>query len=626
MTLQQAYELAAGHAAAGRFLEAEQTYRQILSQLPGHAESLYGLGVVLFQTGRAAEALPLFRSATSARPGVAQFWHGQGVALARLSQVDEAVAALQRALAIRDDFADAHQSLGNVWLTKSEHVRAIDAFSKVLSLRPGFAEAICGLANALINAGELELAIALCRDGLKLHNDKMELARMLVRALREAGQLDDAIALCRERLASHPDSQLHGDLLFTLHFHPGYDRRALREEHRRWYEIHARPLARFIVPHENDPTPDRRMRVGYVAHDLGDHPLGRFFLTLLSHHDHGQVEVFCYCDSLRPSAIGRRIGALPDVWRDTADLSDVKMADVVRSDRIDILVDLTTHTDGNRLLTFARKPAPVQATYLAYCSTTGLEAIDYRLTDAYLDPTDTNPSDYAEKSIRLPGCYWCYAPPEQAPGVGPLPAGAPQPVTFGCLNDFAKVSGGALSLWARLLREVPDSQLVLYSKAGSHRRRALDAFIREGIKLERLVLVPFQPVRGYYATYSQIDIALDPFPWVGGTTTCDALWMGVPVVTLPGQTAVSRGGASILSNIGLPELVARSPDDYVGIAAGLAGDLPRVASLRASLRQRMLASPLMDATRFARGIEAAYRQIWRSWCNRQSFGFNMSTA
>ena len=616
MTLQQAYELAAGHAAAGRFAEAEQLFRQILAQLPGHPETLYSLGVVLFQAARFAEAVELFRSASTARPDVAQFWYALGAGLVRLSQMNEALAAFQRAIALQPDFVEAHQSLAGVWLSKSAHARAVEAFGKVLSLRPGQVDAMSGLANALINAGDLEQGISVCQEGLKLYPGQLGFSRLLVRALREAGQLDEAIAFCREMLASHPDSQLHGDLLFTLHFHAGYDRRALHEEHRKWYEIHAKPLASLIVPHANDRTPERRLRVGYVAHDMGDHPLGRFFLTLLCHRDRSQVEVFCYCNSLRPTAIGKRIGEQPDFWRSTADLSDEKVAELVRADRIDILVDLAMHTEGNRLLMFARKPAPVQVTYLAYCSTTGLEAIDYRLTDAHLDPIKSDSSDYAEESMRLPDSYWCYAAPEFAPAVGPLPAAASQPLTFGCLNDFAKVSPPAIALWARLLRELSDSRLVLHSKVGSHREHAVERFEREGIDAKRLVLVPFQSLNGYYATYNQIDIALDPFPWAGGTTTCDALWMGAPVVTLPGQTAVSRGGASILSNIGLPELVACSPDEYVSIAAGLAHDLPRLANLRASLRQRMLASPLMDGPRFARGIEAAFRQIWVRWCSR----------
>jgi len=286
-------------------------------------------------------------------------------------------------------------------------------------------------------------------------------------------------------------------------------------------------------------------------------------------------------------------------------------------DRIDILIDLAMHARENRLPAFARKPAPVQATYLAYCGTTGLEAIDYRITDRFLDPPSPSADDfYSEASIRLPRTYWCYQPPSVAPSqpVGPLPAGQAGTITFGCLNNFSKVNAGVVAAWGRIMSEVKDSRMILHCREGGHRHRVRKLFAQAGVEPHRVRLVPRAPGVDYFLLYDQIDIALDPFPYPGGTTTCDALWMGVPVVSLSGSTGVSRGGLSILSNVGHPELVAHEVDEYVRIATELAADRIRLAGLRATLRSRMQASPLMDAPKFARDFEAALRGMWRAWC------------
>ena len=345
--------------------------------------------------------------------------------------------------------------------------------------------------------------------------------------------------------------------------------------------------------------------------------MGRFLLPLLETHDREHFEIYCYSSVRNPDEITGRCRANADVWRDIRGLSDDAAARLIRDDQIDILVDLTMHMADNRLLVFARRPAPVQVTYLAYCGSTGLSAIDYRLTDPFLDPRHQNEADgkiYSEESICLPETYWCYRPPAEIGLCSTPPAVHTSRVTFGCLNNFCKVTGPALDAWAQLLGKVPASRLVIHARPGSHRDRVREFFARQGIAADRLTFADKLPVTKYLHLYDQIDIALDPFPYGGGTTTCDALWMGVPVVSLVGRTAVGRGGLSILSNLELTELVAWSVGEYAGIAAGLAGDLPRLAGLRSTLRERMRGSPLMDAPRFARNVEAAYRQMWRRWC------------
>jgi predicted O-linked N-acetylglucosamine transferase (SPINDLY family) len=291
---------------------------------------------------------------------------------------------------------------------------------------------------------------------------------------------------------------------------------------------------------------------------------------------------------------------------------------LIREDRIDILVDLALHTDKNRLLVFAQKPAPVQATYLAYPGNSGLDTIDYRLTDPYLDAADCPRTTESEEPIRLPDTYWCYQPViNPPPGIVPLPALTTGHITFGCLNNFGKVTPVVLATWCRVLAAVPNAHLLLHTHAGSHRSRLQDLFARNGIDPQRLRFADRLPTAEYFQTYQLIDLALDSFPFPGGTTTCDALWMGVPVISLAGSTPLTRGGVSLLSNVGLPQLVAYSVDEYIEKAVALAGDLPRLAALRAGLRDRMQRSPLMDAPRFARSLEAAYRTMWHRWCAQQ---------
>ncbi|MGA2442601.1 MAG: hypothetical protein ABSH08_16730, partial [Tepidisphaeraceae bacterium] len=408
----------------------------------------------------------------------------------------------------------------------------------------------------------------------------------------------------------------HSNLIYTLHFHPGYDARMIHEELRRWNQQHAEPLKKFIQPHTNNRDPDRRLRIGYLSPDFREHVVGQNLLPMLRQHDHGQVEIFCYANVLRPDARTDELRRHADVWRSIAGLSDSQAADLIRQDWIDILVDLALHTASNRLMLFAHKPAPVQATFAGYPGSTGLDTIDYRLTDPYLDPPGLNDQFYSETSIRLPDSFWCYDPLVTELSVNSLPAQTDGHVTFGCLNKFCKVNEQVLRLWAQILKTVDRSRLMMLCPEGSHRQPLLDMLQREGINPDRVELIAHRPRLQYLELYHRIDVGLDTFPYNGHTTSLDSFWMGVPVITLVGQPVVGRAGLSQLTNLGLTELIAQTPEQYVRIAAELAGDLPRMAELRRTLRPRMQASPLMDAPRFARNIEAAYRQMWRNWCSR----------
>jgi predicted O-linked N-acetylglucosamine transferase (SPINDLY family) len=400
-----------------------------------------------------------------------------------------------------------------------------------------------------------------------------------------------------------------------MHFQTGRTAAEIFREHRAFNDKFCKGLALNRSSFENDQTPGRRIRIGYVSPNFQHHPVGRFLLPLLKHRDRSQMEVFCYSDVQSPDAFSEQIRGLSDGWRDIRGQSHEQADRLIRSDKIDILVDLCMFMQDHRMLLFARRTAPIQATYLAYCSTTGLDAMDYRISDPFLDPVGTDESCYSERTLRFSNSYWSYEPPSVAPNVETPPATRAGYVTFGCLNGFIKVSAPALQTWSQLLSTVPGSRLILHAHPGSHRQRVLDFLATCRINPSRIEFLPFLRVSQFMAAHHRIDIALDPFPYGGGTTTCDALWMGVPVISMIGDTAVGRGGFSILSNIGLAELVARTPQEYVRMAAELASDLPRLTQLRFSLRDRMRNSPLMNGPLAAKDLEALYRRMWNTWCN-----------
>jgi predicted O-linked N-acetylglucosamine transferase (SPINDLY family) len=462
-----------------------------------------------------------------------------------------------------------------------------------------------------------DASVAVCLRAIELDPALAEAQNNLGNALKDQGRLDEALACFRRAVELKPDYfRAASNLVYNLHFHPDSDARTLQAEHRRWDIRFAAPLAHLIRPHTHEASPDRRLRIGYVSPDFRDHVVGRNLVPLLAEHDHRQFEIFCYSDVVRPDDLTQRLRGHADLWREIAGRSDDQVAQCVHDDGIDILVDLTLHMAFNRLLVFARKPAPVQVSFAGYPGTTGLSVIDYHLTDPYLDPPSLVDDDTAEKAVRLPDTFWCYDPMTEEPAVNSLPAQANGFVTFGCLNNFVKVNAQVLALWARVFQAVDRSRLLLLAPDGRGRSNTVQRLEQLGIARDRVVFVSQRPRPQYLELYHVIDLMLDTFPYNGHTTSLDALWMGVPVVTMAGPLAVGRAGLSQLTNLGMPELVARTPDEFVRIAVELAGDLPRLAGLRGTLRDHMRASPLMDAPRFVRGIEAAYRTMWQRWCTR----------
>jgi predicted O-linked N-acetylglucosamine transferase (SPINDLY family) len=435
-------------------------------------------------------------------------------------------------------------------------------------------------------------------------------------ALKDVGLQDEAVASYRRAVELAPqDAVLHAGLLFVLGFHPDYDADRILEEAKSFGRRHTVPLRPERAPHGNERRASRRLRVGYVSSDLREH-VSRFYLDgLLRHHDRASVEIFCYSNTFPGDAWTARYREHASVFRDVWSSDDAEVARCIREDGIDVLVDLTMHSGSACPLVFARKPAPVQICWLGYVGTTGNDAMDYRITDPYLDPPDATTYPYTERALRLPHSFWCYDPQAPASPVASLPALRNGYLTFGSFGSFCKVTAPSLDLWAEVLTAVPDARFVLHVPSGSARARVLGALERRGVTASRLSLRAHLPRPKYLAAYEGVDLCLDTLPYNGLSNTLDAAWMGVPTLTLRGANVVGRAAYSVAANLGLAWLAARTPAELVQTSRRLARDLPALSELRHGLRSRLQSSPLMDAPRFARDMESAYRVAWKAWCD-----------
>ena len=585
---------------------------------PNLMAPIYNLGRLLQDRGALDGALACFERAAKLQPNNPDV--GGQLAAARASLRARDLAASDRPGNDPEDELSAHTllSLARPMAMEGRIEDAVALLERAVRLHPRLTFAHCNLGVLRAALGKSRDACASYRRALEIEPDLPDTHHNLANALLRGGVLDEAIASFRRAAALRPDHASYlSDVVFHLHFDPAYDAAALLAEARAWEHAHAAPpglTATHVERVERDRAPERRLRIGYVSPNFRRHCQAFFMAPLLEQHDHERFEIICYSDVTRPDEWTERLLARADRAHVVAGTPDAALADRIAEDRIDILVDLTMHMEGNRLPVFARKPAPVQICWLAYPGTTGLSAMDYRVTDPYLDPPGSDDGAYAERSLRLPDTFWCYQPLTDDAKVGPLPALRRGSINFGSLNNLLKVGERSIALWARVLREVDGSTITLLAPVGDARERAVGFFEAHGVPRGRVEFVEVQPRERYLAAYDSIDLCLDTVPYNGHTTSLDAFWMGVPVVTLVGQTVVGRAGLCQAMNLGLPELVARSPDEFVDIAVGLARDRDRLSVLRAGLRSRMEASPLMDAPRFARNLEAAYRNAWRRWC------------
>lgn len=535
-----------------------------------------------------------------------------------LSDTDGFAAAavcFERFLGHQPDNERAYVLLGTALSGMDDHAAVVAVYQEGVRRLPGSAPLRNNLGNALRVQSQWDAAALAYRKAIDCAPTNAQPWNNLGCTLLDLGLLDEALDCWRQSVELDPTlAAAHSNLIFGLQMTPGLSREAIARECQRWWCQHGESLRPSTSPSVHDRAPDRRLRVGYVSPDLREHPVARHLLPVLRAHDPAQIEVVCYSDAFAGDATTARFRECVSLWRDTASWGDERLAAQVREDRVDLLVDLALHTAGNRLPVFARQPAPVQASFAGYPGATGLETIAWRVTDRFLEPPGTVAEPEFGQAFRMPDSFWHFDPLDETPMVSELPAASAKGVTFGCLSRFSKVNEQMLHLWTELLRSLPEARLLLLCPQGDARARVLAHFAAGGVVGSRIEFTGNLSRPDYLALYRRIDVALDPFPYNGHMTTCDALWMGVPVVSLAGETPVSRGGLSLLSNAGLPELVAFTTEEYLRIARELASDLPRLAALRAGLRTRLEASPLMDAPRFTRGLEAGFRAMWRQWC------------
>jgi predicted O-linked N-acetylglucosamine transferase (SPINDLY family) len=605
---------------AGRYAEVASRARLLLERYADCGPLWNLLGAALQSQGK--DSLPALQRAAMFSPDDAFAHSNLGSALFNAGRLDEAVACHQRALQISPDHVEAHYNLGNALHALGQSTEAIAAYRKALLLRPGFAIAHCNLGSALKGLGQFDLAKESFSRALEIFPGFAFAHNNLGTVLKDLGQHEAAYSSFCRALQIKPDYiEAHSNMLFACNFLAGPDRPAMLPEARRFGDRVARQ-ARPYTAWGNAPVANRCLRVGLVSGDLRAHPVGYFLegvLAALSERAADRLALFVYANQSAGDAVTARLRDCCRRWRPVLRVADEALAQQIRDDGIDVLVDLSGHTAQNRLPVFAWKAAPVQVSWLGYFATTGVAAIDYLIADPWTLPVSEE-AQFSEKIWRLPETRLCFTPPDVAVTVGPLPALLGKGVTFGCFNSLAKMNEAVVALWSRILARVPGSRIFLKARqldVASVREGVFDRFAAHGIGADRLILEGPDTRANYLTCYQRVDVVLDPFPYTGGATSAEALWMGVPVLTLAGTDFLSRQGVGLLMNAGLPDWVAADADDYVTRAVAYASDLPRLAALRSGLRQQVLASPVFDAARFAGHFETALRGMWQGWCERQ---------
>jgi predicted O-linked N-acetylglucosamine transferase (SPINDLY family) len=538
-----------------------------------------------------------------------------GVALAETGDLNGAIACYQRALELNEQLPATLHLLLRALSATGRLAGAVDVAQRAARLWPDNPETWQELGVALCLDRRDDEAVAAFEKAIQLKPDHYLAHSNLGHALQSRGEFERAIASFDNALEIRPESSnVASNRLFVLQNMLDAEPQRLRAELDHWDARFAAHLRDFMAQFPNDRSPDRPLRVGYVSADFRKHVVGWNLLPILTRHDRSRFQIYLYSNTERRDEMTEKLEFCVDGWRNILGVSDDQAAQMVRQDEIDILVDLSLHSAGNRLLLFARKPAPVQVTYLGYAGSTGLRTMDYRLSDPYLDPPGAELSGYSEETIRLPHSYWCYQSGGPTPDVQPAPSLKNGYFTFGCMTNFSKVSGASLELWGHILAAMPTSHLLMYCGSEPRQREVIELLGHHGASPDRIEFVGWQQWNGYISTYHRIDVGLDPFPRAGGITTCDSLYMGVPVITLAGKTAIGRGGCTVLSNVGLPQLIASSQEDYLKLAMRA----EEWTQLRPTLRERMRSSPLMDAKGFTHGLEAVYRIMWNKWVENQT--------
>ncbi|HVT87517.1 MAG TPA: tetratricopeptide repeat protein [Tepidisphaeraceae bacterium] len=616
---------------AGRLEEAEHAYRSILVSNPVEPTCVNNLAALLQQKGdwagasrllaqsfwfmgNHAQAIQYWKRVLELSPNDADTHVNLGAALSLFGPESEAAMHFQRALQIHPKHVFAWINLGWLMHRAGKPNEAVHCYKQALGIDPNNSQALSRLGSVFREAQEIDAAIEACTRAIQIEPKQVGAWINLGYSYLDQGDAKKAIECFRNGLTAQPnDAAARSNLLFAQHYDPQVNRQRLFEDHLEFGRIHGARLGDKKPAHLNDRNTDRPLKIAYLSPDFRRHPVASFIEPVLRSHDRSRFIVSCYSDVRSGDEITKRLRGYAANWFDVATLSNEELAKKINENREDILIDLAGHTAGGRMLTLLQKPAPVQMTYLGYLNTTGLDTVDYRITDPVADPEPAADAYYSEKLLRLP-CFFCYQPPEEAPAVGSLPALSAGHITFGSLNQSGKFNSQVFDLWARLLERVPNSRLVLMNASAHSAARLLQQFSQRGVQADRISLTPKRTYRDYLELYNSIDIALDPFPFSGHTTTCDALWMGCPVITRAGELYASRTCASVLTHLGLSELIANDPEQYLQIAIQHANDIDRLTNLRASLRQRMRESVITNAAVFTANLERELCEVWRRTC------------
>ncbi|HEY3308659.1 MAG TPA: tetratricopeptide repeat protein [Desulfuromonadaceae bacterium] len=594
--------------------------KQIKEYNPDELNSLCDESVALYSAGQYAQSLAVYESILSEFPENLRALHGIGVVLHKMGRSDGGIASIRKALDLKPDFASAYNNLGNIYYEELKYVAAEDCYQHLVKLEPDNDVAYKNLALALLKSGRLDEALNACVRALEIDPRQSENHMLMGDIYAGRGDAEQALRKYSSVFESAPcSSDAHTNILFTMNFLSRVTQLAIYRESRRWGKLHA--AGRYIRrPHLNSPVPGRRLRIGYVSGDFKLHPVSYHLEPVVKYHDRENFEIYLYSNLYRFDEMTRKLKDFSDHWRNIESLSDEQVDEMIRLDGIDILVDLSGHTSLNRLLVFARKPAPVQVSWIGYFNTIGMLAIDYLISDA-ITVTPGEERWFCEQIVRLPDGRFCYEPPDYAPEVAPLPALSNGFITFGSFNKLTKITPETVLLWCSVLNSVPNSRLVLKTMAlgtDSVRNHFLEQFKQNGVDANRIEVRKVSTHPQMLAEYGDIDIAFDTFPFNSGATTCEALWMGVPVVTMTCKTPISRQSTSLLASCGLAEMLsADSQTDFIHIVQNLATNIDALAELRASLRDRLSTSPLCDGALFSRNLEQAYRKIWHDWCRKQ---------
>lgn len=604
--------LGSAQRSLGEHDKAIETFRKALALQPGHLESRFNLAMCHLEIGELSAATDGFREIIRDKPAFTPAHAMLAQGLMAQGQLTEALACLREIVRLEQYNSSAYCDIGNILQAQGKWPEAIAAYEQAIALAPDSAVAHNNLGNTLVKQGELHAAMARYQEALRCNPDLSEAYVNLSWTYKEHGMIEEDVACLRDYLTRHPeDHRAHSDLLFSMNYDPAYSPAQLYHAASAWWLRHRPSPDAMFSPSARQPS--QPLRIGFLSPDFRKHPVGTFLLPLFKALGNTDVHLYCYAEMYEPQldSVSHQLRGLASSWRSTAGLSAREAATFILQDQLDILIDLAGHSANNRLDIMALHAAPRQVSWLGYVNTTGLPVIDYRLTDAVADPPGMEPY-YSEALLRLPDNFFSYEPPTLAPEIGPLPALSGEGITFGSLNNLAKITKEVISLWAKILLHVPSSRLIMVGAPLADtfiKNRYLAMFAKHGVEANRLELLASLPMQDYLKLYNRIDIALDPFPHNGHTITCHTLWMGVPVITLAGNRYAARMGASVLSGIGLPNLIAHTPADYLELATTLAKDLDQLAHLRYSMRERMQQSPCCDTRRFAKDFMQAMQKI-----------------